>query len=127
MTLIAPSECLEIETTKQFLSNLSARSDNPINEVHFIDLKQSMKNGGGPACLRLRVPLNQNEIDAMNQGARLTEALYNELVNWVKAHYRDRLTPLDLLDPNLWDESERALDEISQILKLGSVYDFQKI
>ena len=127
MTLIAPSECLEIESTKQFLSNLSARSDNPINEVHFIDLKQSMKNGGGPACLRLRVPLNQNEIDAMNQGARLNEALYNELVNWVKAHYRDRLTPLDLLDPNLWDESERALDEISQILKLGSVYDFQKI
>ncbi len=127
MTLIAPSECLEIESTKQFLSNLSARSDNPINDVHFIDLKQSMKNGGGPACLRLRVPLNQNEVNAMNQGARLTESLYNELVNWVKSHYRDRLTPLDLLDPNLWDESERALDEISQILKLGSVYDFQKI
>lgn len=127
MTLIAPSDCLEVESTKKFLIDLSARSDNPINQVHYIDLKQSMKNGGGPACLRLRVPLNQNEAAAMNQGTKLTESLYNELVSWVKKHYRDRLSPSDLLDPKLWEESENALDEISRILKLGSVYDFQNI
>lgn len=126
MTLIAASECLQNEATKKFLSNLSAKSDNPINEIHFMDLKQSMRNGGGPACLRLRVPLNANEMAAMHQGALLNDRLYNELVAWVKNHYRDRLAPNDLLDPRLWDESERALDDLTRILKLGSVYDFQQ-
>lgn len=62
MTLIAPSDCLEVPTALEFLKDLSARSDNPINDIHYIDLKQSMKNGGGPACLRLQVILNENEL-----------------------------------------------------------------
>jgi len=43
-----------------------------------------------------------------------------------RRNYRDRLAPEDLADPALLDESRRALDEVSQLLRLGSVYPFQQ-
>ena len=44
----------------------------------------------------------------------------------VTKHYRDKLNPADLLDNNLVQESYRFLDELTQLLDLGNVYDFQK-
>jgi succinylarginine dihydrolase len=44
---------------------------------------------------------------------------------WVERHHRDRLEPRDLADPALLDESRAALDELSGLLGLGSVYEFQ--
>jgi succinylarginine dihydrolase len=93
--------------------------------VQVFDLKQSMQNGGGPACLRLRVALNERELAAVNPGVMLTPALFDELLGWVDAHYRDRLSEADLADPQLLLESRTALDELTRILKLGSVYPFQ--
>jgi succinylarginine dihydrolase len=49
------------------------------------------------------------------------------LVTWVKKHYRDRLSHRDLADPQLLRESRRALDELTQILGLGSIYPFQRV
>jgi succinylarginine dihydrolase len=54
-----------------------------------------------------------------------TTAHDRDLVAWVKRHYRDRLVPADLCDPALARESFEALDELTRILKLGSIYDFQ--
>ncbi|RWT62560.1 succinylarginine dihydrolase, partial [Klebsiella pneumoniae] len=86
----------------------------------------SMQNGGGPACLRLRVALKDNELAAVNPGVIMTAPLYDTLVQWVDKHYRDRLSEADLADPQLLDECRTALDELTQILKLGSVYPFQR-
>ncbi len=44
---------------------------------------------------------------------------------WIRRHYRDRLAPEDLGDPALVDESRRALDELTRILRLPAVYPFQ--
>ncbi|MNO85062.1 N-succinylarginine dihydrolase [compost metagenome] len=89
------------------------------------DLKQSMQNGGGPACLRLRVALKEDELAAVNPGVIMTPALYATLTAWVEKHYRDRLSESDLADPQLLVECRTALDELTQILKLGAVYPFQ--
>ena len=48
------------------------------------------------------------------------------LRDWVRTHYRDRLVLADLADPNLLDESRTALDRLTQILGLGSIYPFQR-
>ena len=48
-----------------------------------------------------------------------------QLEQWVRRHYRDRLLPADLADPQLLLESRTALDELTQILKLGAIYSFQ--
>ena len=55
----------------------------------------------------------------------LTNALYTDLTAWVERHYRVRLAPDDLADPQLAEESLVALDELTQLLQIGSVYPFQ--
>ena len=84
-----------------------------------------MRNGGGPACLRLAVTLTAAERAAIPARVFLDDALAAELDGWVRKHYRDRLAPEDLGDPALADESRRALDELTQILALPAIYPFQ--
>jgi succinylarginine dihydrolase len=86
-----------------------------------------MRNGGGPACLRLRVPLTPQERGAIDANVFFDAALDAALDAWIRRHYRDRLAPADLRDPALLDESRSALDELTQLLKLPSVYPFQRV
>jgi succinylarginine dihydrolase len=124
MLLIVPEECRSNERVWRYLQQLTSQGG-PIAEVKVFDLKQSMQNGGGPACLRLRVALNATELAAVNPGVIMTAPLYDTLTQWVDRHYRDRLSESDLADPQLLLECRAALDELTQILKLGSVYPFQ--
>jgi succinylarginine dihydrolase len=84
-----------------------------------------MKNGGGPACLRLRVVLTEEELQHVSRAVLFDDALFEQLNDWVGRHYRDRLRDTDLADPRLLEESRAALDELTQLLSLGSIYPFQ--
>jgi len=126
MLLVAPQECEETPSVAQYLKNLVESRSTPIRAVRHFDLRQSMRNGGGPACLRLRVVLNEEEISHCAPQVFMNDALYSRLIDWADRHYRDQLTPDDLRDPQLASESDRALDELTQILGIGSVYDFQR-
>lgn len=125
MVIIAPTECQEHAGVHRYLTEL-CQQNTPIKEVKYFDVKQSMQNGGGPACLRLRVVLTEQERAAVNPAVLMSEQLFSTLNNWVDKHYRDRLSEADLADPQLLTESRTALDELTQILKLGSVYNFQR-
>ncbi|APX94264.1 N-succinylarginine dihydrolase [Halomonas sp. 1513] len=125
MTLVVPGECQENEAVWRTIQDLLLAGHNPIGEVLVKDVKQSMRNGGGPACLRLRVALSAAERQALCGRVLLDEALYTELTTWVERHYRDRLAPDDLADPQLAEETLSALDELTRILQIGSVYPFQ--
>jgi succinylarginine dihydrolase len=125
MAVIAPGECQMVGKVEQYLSSL-CQASNPVSEVIYMDLKQSMQNGGGPACLRLRVTLSEQELSAVNQACLLNERLYDQLRDWINTHYRDRLSEADLADPSLMTESQHALDALTTILNLGSVYPFQQ-
>ncbi|MEC5217052.1 succinylarginine dihydrolase [Actimicrobium sp. GrIS 1.19] len=124
MALVVPQECRENSRVATYLDGLVA-SGGPIDELISFDLRQSMRNGGGPACLRLRVVLDEAEAAAMHQGVIMTEALYAELVQWVELHYRDALAPADLADPQLAIEVQTALDALTKILQLPQLYSFQ--
>ncbi|MCY1276357.1 N-succinylarginine dihydrolase [compost metagenome] len=124
MLLIVPEECRGNANVWNYLNELTS-GQGPIREVKVFDLKQSMQNGGGPACLRLRVALKEDELAAVNPGVIMTPALHATLTAWVEKHYRDRLSESDLADPQLLVECRTALDELTQILKLGAVYPFQ--
>jgi succinylarginine dihydrolase len=95
-------------------------------QVTFIDVSESMRNGGGPACLRLRCVLNEEERQRVHPHIFLTETLYFTLVDWVDRYFRDQLTLQDLADPSLLLETKEALDILTQILHLGSLYEFQR-
>lgn len=124
MALLLPGECETSAPVRACLERVLA-ADNPIAQLEFANLRESMRNGGGPACLRLRVVLEDAEIAAAAPGVFLDEALYARLTAWVEKHYRDRLTVADLADPALLDECRRALDELTTLLGLGAVYPFQ--
>jgi succinylarginine dihydrolase len=125
MVIVAPEDSREDEFARRFLERVVA-SGGPVATVHYRDVRQSMHNGGGPACLRLRVPLEESERSAISANVFLDEDLQRELGLWVDKCYRDRLVPKDLADPKLARETMEALDELSQILRIGSVYDFQQ-
>jgi hypothetical protein len=109
----------------KILAELKQRNT-PIKQIHYYDVKQSMRNGGGPACLRLRVALSEQERQAVNPNVLMNEQLFATLNTWVDKHYRDEISEADLADPQLLQESRTALDELTQLLKLGSVYQFQR-
>ena len=117
MSLIAPIECERNPRTSAYVKHLLS-SGTPIRSAHFLDVRQSMNNGGGPACLRLRVVLTQDQLSRMHQGIVLTSSLYQRLIAWVERHYREVLHPKDLADPKLAEESRAAIVELGDILGL---------
>jgi succinylarginine dihydrolase len=124
VALVAPKECEENDQVRAYVSSLVHRGG-PIDEVRYFDLRQSMNGGGGPACLRLRVVLTEREERAVAPGVIFSPALDRKLVAWIERHYRDRLMPSDLGDPAFLVEIRTALDELTRILELGSIYPFQ--
>jgi len=79
--MIVPGECENNLRFGQYLNSL-VTGNSPINEVKVFDLKQSMSNGGGPACLRLRVALTEAEQKAINPSTLMNNALFGQLNNW---------------------------------------------
>jgi succinylarginine dihydrolase len=124
MSLIAPAECEHHPRARAVIGRL-LNSNTPIRSVHFLSVRQSMRNGGGPACLRLRVVLTEPERAATHQGTFLDDNLYTRLVAWVQKHYRDELRAADLADVKLLHEVRAALDELTNLLALPRLYDFQ--
>lgn len=104
MMLVAPSECESSPAVSAYLASA------PFERVRYFDLRQSMQNGGGPACLRLRVVLTQEEMTACDPSVFINDQTYLRLTRWVDRHYRDRLAVEDLRDPSLLDESLLALE-----------------
>lgn len=125
MMLVLPQESQNHPGVWRYLNQLVAE-DNPISELRVFDLRESMANGGGPACLRLRVVLTPEEQRAVNPAVMMNDTLFNTLNDWVDRYYRDRLTQADLVDPQLLREGREALDALTRILQLGSVYPFQQ-
>ena len=61
-TLIVPAEAQETPPVWAWLQRHLA-GNGPIRRVEVVDVRQSMANGGGPACLRLRVVADSATID----------------------------------------------------------------
>ena len=126
MAIVAPEDAREDPRAHAFLERV-ASSGGPVGAVHYVDVRQSMRNGGGPACLRLRVPLTEEEARALGGNVLFDDGLHDALCAWVDRHYRDRLAAADLADPGLAREGMRALDELTGLLRLGAIYDFQRV
>ena len=124
MMMLLPEEVQNHSNCMRWLEEI--KSSSPIKHIEFVDIRQSMMNGGGPACLRFKITVNNDEFNQINEKFLLTPKKLMDLRALVTKHYRDKLNPSDLQDNNLVQESYRFLDELTQLLDLGNVYDFQK-
>lgn len=124
MALLFPAECQAIPSVEKWVTSLPQREPR-ITQVHPMNVRQSMRNGGGPACLRLRVVMTHAQRDAAAPGVFLDATRHQRLIDWVNKHYREELRGDDLRDPKLLVETRDALDELTQMLELGNLYRFQ--
>jgi succinylarginine dihydrolase len=119
MVLICPAQCREVASAHGLIDRLVADSNIPIDEAHFISLEQSMANGGGPACLRLRLPLASTQIDGLPKGCRLDAALQDRLSRVIERYYPDELVIDDLAHFDLVVALMAASHEVSRALNDG--------
>lgn len=125
-TLIAPKECYDNPKVSAYINQLIDDPQAPIDAVSYQEVRQSMSGGGGPACLRLRVVLTQQELQQIKPTVLFSDSLEQQLINWIQKHYRTDLSTRDLADSQLIGEIQTAFDELTQILDLGNIYPFQK-
>lgn len=90
----------------------------PVDRVYYLSLNQSMKNGGGPACLRLRVPLTKAELRAVRPSVVFSEPLYRKLKKIIIENYPDGFSPRDLIDTSFRKRCEHAVEKITHALGL---------
>ena len=117
MVLVAPAEA-EADERVRGICDQWRQGKNPIERVIWMDVRESMRNGGGPACLRLRVPLEDHERAALHQGFLLTPERADQLEAWIHRWYPETLHPRDLADPSLLETSWHALDALADLVGL---------
>ena len=107
--LICPHHCQHIESATKLVDRLVSDPAIPIDEVRFVQLGESMANGGGPACLRLRMMLNDNELASLNPRLQLTERLFARLSETINKFYPEVLSANDFCNLD-FIESLRQVD-----------------
>jgi succinylarginine dihydrolase len=90
--LVIPTEAWESPAVRSLLDTFIA-GNGPIRRVIPVDVRQSMANGGGPACLRLRVVADPATVDSR---FLLNEAKADAIEQVVRAHWPEQIDPADL-------------------------------
>jgi succinylarginine dihydrolase len=107
MALILPSDAKDNPAAWKAVEAVLA-GDNPIVRAVVVDVRESMRNGGGPACLRLRVPVDGPARAGIDPRFILDEARWTSLAKVVVAHWPEKIAPEDLVKPDLWAQAREA-------------------
>lgn len=108
MALILPSEAQETPSVWAWLERVRADPGNPIHHLHVRNLRESMRNGGGPACLRLRVQMPDAALAAVDPRFLLDHGKLDGLARLVERWWPNAIAPPDLGNPDLWAECRAA-------------------
>ncbi|WP_448581039.1 N-succinylarginine dihydrolase [Thermaurantiacus sp.] len=108
MALVLPREAETNASVWRWLQRVVQDPANPIHTLHVRDLRESMRNGGGPACLRLRVQLGEAALAAVDQRFLLDEAGLDKLERLIEAWWPKTIAPADLGNPDLMDQCRAA-------------------
>ena len=113
-TLIVPTEARETAPVWSWIERHVA-GNGPIRRVEVVDVRQSMANGGGPACLRLRVVADPATVDPrfMVDDARL-----ERIADVVRRHWPEQIHHSELQQPALIREIEAARAALLEALDL---------
>jgi succinylarginine dihydrolase len=115
MTLVVPSECRETPTVWRWLDRHLA-GNGPIRRIEVVDVRESMANGGGPACLRLRVVADPAMVDPR---FLVDEARLDRIGAILTAHWPEQIDSDALQSPALLRDVERARAALLESLDLA--------
>jgi succinylarginine dihydrolase len=114
MGLILPEEARETPSVWAWLQDMIA-GNGPIRRLFVVDVRQSMANGGGPACLRLRVVADPSWVDWRFVA---DEERLDRIARVVAAEWPEAIAPEDLLQPSIWRTMEQARTRLCEELDL---------
>ncbi len=117
MVLVAPEECRNSPQASAVIDRWLA-AGTPLKEVRYVAVRQSMSNGGGPACLRLRIPLTTVELARVNAGLTLTPDLKARLQFFINQNYPETITTTDLRDSSLARRCLEATEGLHRLLQI---------
>ena len=105
--LVCPHHCEEIPAASQLIASWLADPHIPIDEVRFVRLAESMANGGGPACLRLRMMLEYDDVLRLSAKYQLTAELFDRLSSVIEQWYPKSLSIEDLCSGEFVSQLQR--------------------
>ena len=114
MELVAPSECSKSPAVNAWAEQATG-GNQPIRSVRYVDVRQSMANGGGPACLRLRVVCDPATVDPR---FLLTEAKADAIATCIAAHWPEQIDPADIGSDALASSVFTARQSLLETLEL---------
>jgi succinylarginine dihydrolase len=114
MALIAPAECRETPSVARWIASHLA-ANGPIRRVEYVDVRQSMANGGGPACLRLRVACDPATVDPR---FLVDEARLERIGGLVETAWPEQADPDALQSARFVGDVERARAALLELLEL---------
>ena len=115
MTLVLPAEAREHADVWTWLSELIA-AGGPITRLQIVDVRESMRNGGGPACLRLRVQVDAEAFAAIDRRFLLDGAACDRIEAVIAREWPEAIAPDDLGNPHLWEQCLRARSAMTAAL-----------
>jgi len=117
MALVVPSECQESASVWAWCERMLA-SNGPIRQVIPVDVRQSMANGGGPACLRLRVVADPATVDAR---FLLDEAKAQRIESVIAQAWPERIEPEEIGSEKLAKTVIEAREALLAVLSLDEL------
>ena len=115
--LVIPLEAHESAPVRRFLDAMIA-GNGPIRRVVPVDVRQSMANGGGPACLRLRVVADPATVDSR---FLLDEGKAETLRKVIETHWPEQIDPQDLGSESLAESVRHARGKLLEALGLSEL------
>jgi succinylarginine dihydrolase len=116
-TLVVPEEARETPSVWSWLQRHLA-GNGPIRKVEVVDVRQSMANGGGPACLRLRVVADPATVDPR---FLVDEAKLDRIAEVIERRWPESLHSDDLQNPALIRDVEAARSALLDALDLSEL------
>ena len=117
MALILPEEARENHRVWAWLEEMAA-GNGPIRSLLVVDVRQSMANGGGPACLRLRVVADPEAVD---RRFLVDSDKLDRIAGVIEAEWPESIAPAELKKPALWTRIERARGALLEALQLSEL------
>jgi succinylarginine dihydrolase len=117
MALVLPGEAQENKAVWSWLEAMVA-GNGPIRRLAIVNVRQSMANGGGPACLRLRVVADPATVDPR---FLVDAAKLDRIAALIEAWWPERIDPTDLANPELQGRVAAARSALLSALDLGEL------
>ena len=117
ITMLCPQQVQETESARRALQGI-LDSGGPIIDCEFVELRESMNNGGGPACLRLRVPMTENQWESLPGSIRWSESIADQLCEVIERLYPESITLDELVTTELCQQAARAVTAVEGVLGL---------